>query len=155
MIPFKKKKSSGSQRDIKKWRFPTRAVAKYVLLQIPSLAVIILCLIVIQRWVYIPTWLFGTIVALWLAKDLALYPLLWRAYDWNVQDPMIGTKGIVKERLSPSGRVQARGEIWTAEVVKDNPHVDEGETVWIQDVKGLTLFVRPDNPDDKAPKVRD
>jgi membrane-bound serine protease (ClpP class) len=53
---------------------------------------------------------------------------------------MIGTPAIARSPLDPDGFVFLRGERWRA-VAEDGP-VDEGETVEVTDVKGLTLMVK-------------
>ncbi|NVM27021.1 MAG: hypothetical protein HWN70_14040, partial [Desulfobacterales bacterium] len=47
-----------------------RVVVRYALLQVPALALLVVLLIAVQRWVDLPAWFRGGRVALWVAKDV-------------------------------------------------------------------------------------
>jgi membrane-bound ClpP family serine protease len=86
------------------------------------------------------------LVAISVAKDVILFPFVWSAYDWDRQgeaNSMVGRQGIVKERLAPSGLIQIRGELWKAKVVGGSPPIEKGEAVRVEEMRGLTLLVRP------------
>lgn len=128
----------------KKWS--SRILLRYWLLQLPALALLVLILVYAQRWVDLPAWLFWGSLAIWVVKDAVLYPFVWRAYDWDRSkdsNSMVGVKGIAKELLAPSGYVQVRGELWKAELAEGVQSVEEGEPVLVQEVRGLTLIVKP------------
>lgn len=128
----------------KKWS--SRILLRYWLLQLPALALLVLILVYAQRWVDLPAWLFWGSLAIWVVKDAVLYPFVWRAYDWDRSkdsNSMVGAKGIAKELLAPSGYVQVRGELWKAELAEGVQSVEEGEPVLVQEVRGLTLIVKP------------
>ncbi len=125
-----------------------RLVLRYTLLQIPGLALLVLILIVIQQWVEFPAWFTWGLVIIWVVKDVALFPLVWRAYDWDGAgdaNSIVGLRGVVQERLSPSGSVQVRGELWQARVMGDGPLIDKGEVIQVREIRGLTLFVEPNH----------
>ena len=125
-----------------------RLVLRYTLLQIPGLALLVLILIVIQQWVELPAWFTWGLVIIWIVKDVALFPLVWRAYDWDHagdSNSMIGLQGVVQKRLSPSGSVRVRGELWQARVMGDGPSIYEGEVIQVREIRGLTLFVEPNH----------
>ena len=131
-----------------KRRFSARILVKYTLLQLPGLAMLILILILVQQWVDLLAWIFWGSIVVWVAKDVILYPFVWRAYDQNRPqgaNSMVGVRGIAKDRLAPSGYVQIRGELWNAEVMKGNPPIEKGESVQVRGVRGLTLLVQPGN----------
>ncbi len=73
-----------------------------------------------------------------------MFPFLWRAYDWDQQNPMIGTRGIALEHIAPSGYVHVHGELWLAEAMKGYPPIVRGDAVRVREINGLTLFVQPD-----------
>lgn len=128
----------------KKWS--SRILLRYWLLQLPALALLVLILVYAQRWVDLPAWIFWGSLAIWVVKDAVLYPFVWRAYDWDRSkdsNSMVGAKGIAKELLAPSGYVQVRGELWQAELAEGVQSVEEGELVLVQEVRGLTLIVKP------------
>ena len=125
-----------------------RVVVRYALLQVAGVALLVLDLIVVRRWVDLPAWFAWGLVALWVATDVILFPFVWRAYDWDrpgTTNSMVGTRGIAEERLAPSGYVRVRGELWQAEVMGDGPPLDRGEAVRVRGICGLTLLIEPDN----------
>ncbi|MCB0162930.1 MAG: NfeD family protein [Anaerolineae bacterium] len=133
---------------LKKQDWSARLVFRYALLQIPGLALLVLILIVIQQWVELPAWFTWGLVIIWVVKEAALFPLLWRAYDWDHAgdaNSMVGLRGVVQKRLSPTGSVRVRGELWQARVMGDGPPIYEGEVIQVREIRGLTLFVEPNH----------
>ena len=129
-------------------RCSARILFRYSLLQLPGLALLILILILVQRWVDLPAWIVWGSIAVWVAKDAILYPFVWRAYDQDRPqgaNSMVGVRGIAKDRLAPSGYVQIRGELWNAEVMEGSLPIEKGEAVRVRGVRGLTLLVQPGN----------
>jgi membrane protein implicated in regulation of membrane protease activity len=126
-----------------------RIILRYVLYQLPALVILIIILIFVRRWVDLPAWLAWSIVALWVAKDVVLYPFTWHAYDRSRPRSdltrMLGAKGIAEDRLAPSGFVRVRGELWQAEIEAGRPPVERGEAVRIRDIQGLKLLVEPED----------
>jgi membrane protein implicated in regulation of membrane protease activity len=113
----------------------------------------ILILIVIQYWVAIPVWLLWSIIGFWVVKDVVLFPFIWRAYDWDragKSRSMIGERGIARENLVPAGYVKIRGELWQAEKIGEGPPIEAGQHVRVKKMEGLTLFVEPDNSEDRS-----
>jgi len=128
----------------KKGDWSARLVWRYTLLQIPVLALIVIILIVIQQWVELPAWFTWGLVIIWVIKDVALFPLIWRAYDWDhagESNSMVGRQGVVQERLSPAGSVRVRGELWQARLMRDGSPIDKGEVIQVREIRGLTLLV--------------
>jgi membrane protein implicated in regulation of membrane protease activity len=128
----------------KKQDWSARLIWRYTLLQIPVLALIVIILIVIQQWVELPGWFTWGLVIIWVLKDVALFPLTWRAYDWDhagEANSMVGRQGVVQERLSPTGSVRVRGELWQARLLEDGPPIDKGEVIQVREIRGLTLYV--------------
>ena len=123
-----------------------RALKKYILLQLPGLVLLILLLIVFERWIDIPGWTFWGIIGLWVAKDVILFPFVWRAYDSDPPEGewMFGEHGIAMERLDPSGYIFVRGELWKAVLTEDGSPVEKGEKVRVLGKNGLTLIVMRD-----------
>jgi len=134
--------------DRRAWSAPI--IGRYVLYQLPALVVLILILVFVRRWVDLPGWLGWGLVALWVAKDVVLFPFTWRAYDRSGRQrvdltQMVGALGIAEERLAPSGFVRVRGELWHAEVEGGGPPVERGEAVRVRDIHGLRLLVVPED----------
>ena len=128
----------------RKWS--TRVLVKYTMLQLPGLAVLVIIMMFVLRWFELPTWLLWYSVFVWVAKDVILYPFVWRAYDQSRgedTDAMIGACCVAKERIAPSGYVLVRGESWKAELTAGSRLVEKGERVRIRKIRGLTLIVEP------------
>ncbi len=135
--------------SLKLKQIPKPIYLRYILLNIPGLAAVILILIIIQHWVVLPVWLFWSIIVFWVVKDALLFPFVWRAYDWErpgQSRSMVGERGIAKERLAPAGYVQVHGELWRAVVIDDGPAIEMGQSVKIVKMDGLTLFVEQVTP---------
>jgi membrane protein implicated in regulation of membrane protease activity len=110
--------------------------------------ILFLILVFVRRWVDIPAWFFWGLVALWVAKDVILFPFTWRAYDWDRRgdkNSMIGARGIAEDRLAPSGYIRVHGELWQGEVMEGGPPIDRGERVRVLGIRKLTLLVQSDN----------
>ena len=134
-------RQSATGRDKRGWS--TRVVIKYTLLQIPAVVLLILVLLLIKDWLGIPPWLVWSIVGFWIAKDVALFPLVWRSYDPDFPahaHSLVGAIGVTQESLAPRGYVRVRGELWQA-VVPTGTQIPKGQRVWVRDVRGLMLIV--------------
>ncbi len=129
---------------MKRPAWPVQVVMRYALFQIPGLVLLILILIFLRRWVDFPSWFFWGSAFIWIAKDAVLFPFVWRAYDWSrsrdVQS-LVGTEGIVEERLAPSGYIRVHGELWQAKMIREGPPIEKGDGVRIQGIRGLVLLV--------------
>ena len=144
------------QKYLKKRGWSGLILVRYALLQLPAIALLVLALIFVQRWVTIPAWVFWGSITLWIAKDVILFPFVWRAYDWNLsgsENSLVGKSGIVQDRLAASGYIRVRGELWQAEVVGGSPPIDKGKKVRVQGMRGLTLLVQPDNEENNVKKI--
>jgi membrane protein implicated in regulation of membrane protease activity len=123
-----------------------RVIIKYTLLQLPALIFLALILHLIRLWVQMPAWLIWGMVGLWVVKDVILFPFVWRSYDQDRHtdaNTMIGLRGIVKDRLAPSGYIEVHGELWRAEVMEGEHFVESGGDVRVKGIRGLTLIVQP------------
>lgn len=119
-------------------------LGKYWLLQLPEAALVVVILLGLQHWFAIPTWLVWSLVGLWVAKDVAFYPFVWRSYDSGYParlHTLEGEHGVAIERLDRSGYVRVRGELWRAELAHQARPVDKDERVEVQGMRGLTLIV--------------
>ena len=136
-------------RSVMKRRgWSTRVLLKYVLLQIPALALLILLLLLVQRWVALPKWFVWGLICLWVTKDVVLFPFVWRSYDSDQtrdEGDLVGAAGIAEENLAPSGYVRVRGELWKAQVIGNGKPIRKGERLHVEEVRGLTLIVRAEH----------
>jgi len=107
-----------------------------------------MALVLVQRWIDIPEWIFWGSIIIWIAKDVVLFFFTWRAYDVNDAGPdrsMVGARGITQNRLAPSGFIHVRGELWNAEVRGRGRPIEMGEKVKVREIRGLTLIVQPED----------
>ena len=124
-----------------------RIVLRYALLQIPFTALLVIVLILIRKWVDLPIWFVFGLVALLVIKDIALYPLVWRAYDPDspaLSSQMEGARGIAIDDLQPTGYVEIGAERWRAEVIGGGPAIRRGQRIRVREIHGLTLLVQLD-----------
>lgn len=139
---------SRSPTDTSQHGWSARVVVRYGLLQLPGLALLVLFLVLARRWFDIPSWLVWGFLALWVLKDVILFPFVWRAYDRDQprdRNPLLGAHGIARDRLAPSGYILVHGELWQAEVTEGSPPIEKGKGVLVRGTRGLTLIVEPDN----------
>jgi membrane protein implicated in regulation of membrane protease activity len=126
------------------WSF--RIFVRYLLFQVPGVVVLYFLLVLARRVVVLPMWFIWSITALWVLKDLVLFPAVWHAYDQERRDDvnsMVGSRGIAEDRLDPSGYIRVHGELWKAEVMGGSPSIRKGEEVTVRGIRGLRLFVEP------------
>ena len=126
----------------------SQIVIRYSLLQLPAICLLFIGLVLVQRWVFVSDWVFWGSILFWVSKDIILFPFTWRAYDWesaNGDRSMVGARGLTKDRLAPAGFIQIRGELWKAEVWGGGRPIEKGEKVKVREMKGLTLYVQPDD----------
>ena len=121
-----------------------KTLIKYILLQIPDLALLIIALVVAAKFIIIPVWLLAAIIAVWIAKDIALYPKLRKAYEVNTPTQagqLIGMKGTIMDKLDPEGYIKVKGELWKAEMKDPGVCVQKGAEVKVVDARGMNLVV--------------
>ena len=116
---------------------------RYVLLQLPDLALLGLLLVLLHRWLDLSPTLAWVIVGLWVVKDIALYPLVRRVYRQvpSRRDPGPGSVGVVRHRLDPAGYAAFKGELWRCVTRRGAGPVEAGARVRVVRVEGLTLVV--------------
>jgi len=131
-----------------------KTFGKYLLVQSAGWALAALVLGGLRYWLDLPLWVVTGLFVLWLAKDLAMYPLVRRAYEPSEARTgaasLIGARGIAREGVDPAGYVQVRGELWRAETAPGEPPIPPGGRVAVCAARGLTLIVEPED----APGVR-
>ncbi len=118
-------------------------LARYLLFQLPGAGFVALLLFALWRWAGLPGWIAAAAFVAWVAKDLALYPLLRRAYE-AVPEPaaaLVGRRALVRRPLAPRGMVVIGRERWRAEPAVAGEAIAAGAAVRIVAVRGLTLLV--------------
>lgn len=125
-----------------------RIILRYSLLQLPGIALLIIILFLLEQWLDLPLWLQVGVLLFWIAKDVLLFPFVWQAYDWEgitAHHSMLGRRGTAKEQLSPAGYVQIGNETWRAERVSNSPPIQAGDSIYVREMRGLTLLVERDD----------
>jgi membrane-bound ClpP family serine protease len=121
-----------------------KVVLKYVVIQLAQTTVLVCVLLLVRHFVGIPAWLIATILAVWILKDVALFPKVWRAYAFFDNTPnktLVGLEATVVFSLDPSGYVRIQGELWKAELRNPNSAAQRGDQTRVVDIKGTTLMV--------------
>ena len=121
-------------------------LARYLFAQVPGWLIVAIGAVVASSYGADPR-LAWTIAAAWVVKDLVAYPFVRRAYERtrSSTETLIGTVGVVRDTLAPSGWVTIRGEVWRAELDAGSPEpVPTGRKVRVQSVEGRTLRVAPE-----------
>lgn len=118
---------------------------RYWLFQIPGAVAAGLALAALVRWQWIePATAFGGL-GFWLAKDLALYPLVRRAYEKTAPTfaaKLVGRTGWARKELAPTGYVAIDGELWRARVVEGIQRIEAGTEIVVSAYEDNRLIVR-------------
>jgi membrane protein implicated in regulation of membrane protease activity len=126
--------------------FKGRTLLRYTLFQIPDLILLSLGLAAAVRWWGLPVLAAYGLVALWLVKDVIMFPILRVAYESDSTsgvDGIRGALGVVTQPLAPAGYVRLGSELWKAELASGSGSVLEGSAIRVVEVRGLTLIVEP------------
>jgi membrane protein implicated in regulation of membrane protease activity len=117
------------------------SLTRYALFQIPGW--ILAAVVCAGLWSVelIPAWAAGGLFAVWVVKDVMMYPLVREAYRPapTGAETLVGERGVVRER----GYVEVRGTLWRA-AAAGGASVRPGQRVTVCGAKGLTVFVEPD-----------
>lgn len=123
---------------------PGKIYLRYFLLNLPAAGLLVGILFLVRSRVTLPGWFIVLMVAIWLVKDVILFPFVWKSYDWGrpgISRTMTGSTGVVKNPLSPLGLVQINGELWKAENIGQEEVLERGSKVRVVKRKGLILSV--------------
>lgn len=96
----------------------------------------------------VPLWVGAAVLAAWTAKDLALFPLVRRAYehpgDHTPAAKLAGRTGVVEQWTGDRGWIRVGSELWQAAGARHAPF-EPGARVRVTAVRGLTLVVEPED----------
>jgi membrane protein implicated in regulation of membrane protease activity len=117
----------------------------YLLAQLPGWAAAALAVWVLYRFHVLPGWAAAGLAAVWVLKDLLLFPRMRRFYRSEpAAGRIIGTPGVAVTDLAPTGFVRVHGELWQA---RADRRVPSGGRVRVNGIDGLVLQVGPDEGD--------
>lgn len=124
-----------------------RVFLRYLAFEAPSWVLLAAVLGVLMVVWDLSLALAALVLALWIVKDLALFPILRIAYEpaggSGGAENLIGALGIVSADLDPEGWVQIGPERWRARVSREQAPVPVGTQVRVTAVDGLLLRVEP------------
>jgi membrane protein implicated in regulation of membrane protease activity len=121
-----------------------RTFVRYVALQVPGWVLVGCAAWWLVAKAGLAPWLAGLGCALFVLKDLALYPWVREAYaegDPAAAALLVGRTGTARERLDPAGYVRIGAELWRAELRQGSAAIEAGARVRVRAVEGLTLIV--------------
>ena len=116
-------------------------IRRYILFQIPELALTIVVLFIIRSFFDYPLWILGLVVCFSIVKDIIMFKFTWKSYIVHKKEDYAGVRGktcTAQEDIFKKGLVKLNGELWKVEV---NVPVKKGDTLFVTDVKGLLLIV--------------
>jgi membrane protein implicated in regulation of membrane protease activity len=123
-------------------RNASSTLLRYWLFQLPGALVVTGLLVLLVHWWDLSPRLAAAFLAIWVLKDLALYPFVRKAYEprsGGGADALVGALATARDRLDPEGYVRVGHELWRARV-RGGP-VEQGRSVRVVEVRGLTLLV--------------
>ena len=119
-------------------------LSRYLLFQLPELVLVGLVLLVLVGLDVLGAGLAWALLALWLVKEVVLFPFVRGAYEPS--DPsgvasLLGATGVVTDRLDLAGTVRVGPELWSARLEAGSDPVEVGAAVRVVSVEGLRLTV--------------
>jgi membrane protein implicated in regulation of membrane protease activity len=126
---------------------PSPVFLRYLFFQIPGLCFASIGLILLVRWTSLSENGAWFLLALWIAKDLALYPWLKVGYGSGPAhagvDALLGASGVALTALAPElpGHVRVGSERWQARLAAGAAAASAGAAIRVVAVHGLTLVV--------------
>jgi membrane protein implicated in regulation of membrane protease activity len=124
----------------------SRTITRYTLFQIPDLILLSLGLAAAVRWWNLPVLVAYALVALWVVKDVIMYPIVRVAYESGGSsgvEGIHGALGVVTQPLAPAGYVKLGSELWKAELLCGSGTASAGSAIRVVEIRGLTLIVEP------------
>jgi membrane protein implicated in regulation of membrane protease activity len=125
-----------------------KTFTRYLLFQIPELFLLALLLWLLFDRNIISRWAAYGLFFLWIVKELAVYPLVRRAFEANTQTgtaQLIGSKGVSQEPLDPEGYVKINGELWKARTEPINRPIAANTVIRVRAATGMILIVQAES----------
>jgi membrane-bound ClpP family serine protease len=121
---------------------------RYAMFQLPGTIGVSLLLAALVRWGGLAPRTAALLLALWVLKDLALFPFVRRAYEarggGGGAEALVGAIGTAQDRLDPEGWVRLGHVRWRARAPGGS--VEKDAPVRVREVRGLVLVVEPAEP---------
>ncbi len=129
-----------------------RVVARYLAFQVPSWLLVGLGLTAAVRWWELSVPVASLLLALFVTKDLVMFPFVRKAYEpgsGNPADALLGRAAVARDPLAPAGYVRVGSELWAAELRRGG-EAPAGLVLRVIEVRGLTLIVEPEEETDRS-----
>jgi membrane protein implicated in regulation of membrane protease activity len=121
-----------------------RVFARYALFQSPGWLAAAVAAGAAVDWLGVAPWIAATGAALWLVKDLVLFPFVRRAYERGATTHgEVGERGIAEGAIDPEGWVRIGAERWRARLARGAATIEAGAEVRVVAVEGLVVRVEP------------
>jgi len=120
-----------------------RLFSRYLLWQVPGWLAVAAALAALHWLTGLPGWIVPAGLAAFVAKDLAMYPVV-RDTLKEPRPRLVGARGHAVERLAPAGYVKVEGELWRAEATGGEIPADA--EIVVREARGLTLRVEAAGP---------
>jgi membrane-bound ClpP family serine protease len=125
--------------------------ARYLVFQLPGFVVAAALLALVVHWGHLSTMLAYVLFGVWVAIEIALFPILRIAYEQGGRqtgvEAIVGSVGVALDDLDPEGSVRLGAERWRARASGDPASVAAGTAVRVREVRQLTLVVEPADAD--------
>ena len=121
-----------------------KTLARYLVFQVPSWAIVGGIALALDAWTSLPRAWIGVALLVFVIKDFALFPFVRSAYEPTVHDPggeLVGAPGRVVVPLDPEGWIEVRHERWRARSEHAGSTIGVGERVHVRELRGLVLVV--------------
>jgi membrane protein implicated in regulation of membrane protease activity len=117
---------------------------RYLLLQIPELALVMVVLTLAYEWEWLSRTSLALVFAAWIVKEIAMFFLVRKALapreGGSTHDPL-GEVGIAHEGLDDEAYVRLGHELWRARRAPGASAIPPGEAVRVVGLEGLTVLV--------------
>jgi membrane-bound ClpP family serine protease len=118
------------------------AFRRYLIAQIPDVLLAAILVWVLYRSFALPAGAAVVLLALWIAKDIALYRPMRRFYqETPAARRIVGESGVAVTPIGARGLVRVHGELWQARAAGFGAPIPEGAAVRVRDIEGLPLLV--------------
>ena len=127
-----------------------RVVGRYTLFQLPELLIVGIVLVVLVQLEQVTNAMAAALGAAWVAKEVAMFPFVRRAYEpsnTSPADSLVGARAVVISWLAAKGTVRLGAELWNARIDPAGETPQIGASVRVRAVERLTLLVAPEEMD--------
>ncbi len=121
-----------------------RTALRYAALQVPGIALFSVAALAASKWFDAPGRFVWACIALWVVKDIAMFPFVWRAYATGLRGGLHDLRdrcGTADEVLNPRGWVTLGHERWRARCADTGAPIPAGARVRVVAVHNLEVQV--------------